>query len=52
MSDQDLERLQAVLDEADAQLVEDLAELEHVDLDELAAWTHQPDPDTDGVEHD
>jgi hypothetical protein len=48
----DLERLAAVLGNADDAYNTDLAELEGVDPDELAAWTHQPDPDTDGVEHD
>jgi len=50
--DEDLQRLADTLGAADAERESDLAELEDVDPGELADWLSQPDPDTDGVEHD
>ena len=48
----DLEEVARVLGDADAARVADLAELEDVDPAELADFLSQPDPDTDGMEHD
>jgi hypothetical protein len=50
--DEEVQHLADVLGAVDAEREADLAELEDVDPAELADWITQPDPDTDGVEHD
>ena len=51
MPDPDVDKVAAVLAEADEELAADLAVLEGVDLDELHDFLYQPDPDTDGKDH-
>lgn len=51
-TEEELERLERTLAAADEDREADLVALEGVDTAALADYLSQPDPDTDGMEHD